>query len=132
MSELRNVAVRALKNESHILYDARIHQRVVNYLFTAYFTSPYPEEIVAVEMWACYRHLLEGGAVSELPISLINKRAAVAAIRKILRGELVLFDDPETLDQGDHNDQREHGEQSQGEGKIEVVCPVRIGHGAGP
>jgi hypothetical protein len=129
VSELRDVAVRALSAESHIFYDANIHKQVTVWLFTAYFTSPHSERDVAVELWACYRHLLEGGKVEDLPITLLNRRLAIAMIRKILRGELPQFEDPETNQgaQYDHGEHGEHGPHEEDRAEVEVVHPVHVG-----
>lgn len=71
VSELRNSALRALAAErTRVFSNAEVHKAVVTRLFVAYLTAPLPPTQQSLEFFAVYRHLFEGGALSDIPCSL--------------------------------------------------------------
>lgn len=73
MSELRERALREkIENKGHIFYDPYPHKVIVTQLFIALETSEATEEEIAKEFYQCYKHLLDGGSVSELPINILD------------------------------------------------------------
>lgn len=71
---------------SKVFADAYLHRSVVNRIFVEYLTSPVSPREWAVEFVKVYKHLLDGGPVSEMPAPSLDPDV-VAEIEAMVRGE---------------------------------------------
>jgi hypothetical protein len=97
VSNLRDRTVRAVKAESVSVassptYD--LHRQVVVSLHVALLTSAHDERAMAEEFWRCYRHLLEGGAVDDIPLKLISRKTFLNQLQKTVQEGQSIFNDP--------------------------------------
>jgi hypothetical protein len=70
--------------------EPREHKAVTTAMFSEYLIVPEDEQKVALEFFRAYRHLFEGGALTDLPISLINRSSLIARVKASLRGQPIL------------------------------------------
>lgn len=86
--KLRERALRGLeRNKSHLLFDEKIHKRILNFLFTAYLVSPADEKDRHREFFLVYEHLIDGKPLTSAPFYVIDPSYAVSAITKIVNGD---------------------------------------------
>lgn len=96
LSGPRNRAVRAVKPPPlpppRIPFDGERQTFVCLYLNL--ITSEHPEVDIAQEFWRCYKHLLEGGTLANLPIMLIDREAFLEELARVKAQKSYLLDDP--------------------------------------
>jgi hypothetical protein len=113
--DLRDRTLRAVAREEHLFHDPVRHKAIVTYLFVELWTAPADEHAVAQQFYECYRHLVEGGRLDELPLRIIPKTLVVRAIRRILRGDqpqLALTASPETSHDDDPRDEEDRDHEA--------------------
>lgn len=76
MSQVRDRTLRAVGKQHSPPPATHDHLRqTLVLLFNILFLSSHPEQEVALEYLRCSRHLIEGGDVDTLPLSLVNREA---------------------------------------------------------
>ena len=93
LSEVRNRAFRAVKT-AKILPPAT-HDRLRQILVLLYhclFLSPSSETEIAVEYFRCSRHLIEGGDVDTLPLTLVSREVFKNKLKDALETGTILKD----------------------------------------
>jgi hypothetical protein len=126
--DLRDRTLRAVTREEHLFHDAQRHKAIVTYLFVELWTAPADEQSVAQQFYECYRHLVEGGRLDELPLRIIPQADVVRALRRILRGDepqLARMTSQENSHDDDDDERRDEGEGPPREG-LEAGEEVRI------
>lgn len=63
-------------------------------LYLHLFTSEHPEGDLAKEFWNCYRHLLEGGGLADMPLRLVNRHSFLEEVENLKAGKGLLLDYP--------------------------------------
>jgi len=105
VSNLRDTAIRGLKENSHLCFSADKHKRVFNFLYVNYFTSNANESEIALEFWRCYRHIAEGLPITTLPIFILQKENIIDQLLILLDDELqTVFRDNNVESEEDEND----------------------------
>lgn len=66
------------------------HRAVTAAMFAELLLTPASEVAVALEFFRAYRHLFEGGALTDLPVQLINRSSLIARVKASLRGKPLL------------------------------------------
>lgn len=66
------------------------HKAVTAAMFAELLLTPASEVTVALEFFRAYRHLFEGGALTDLPVHLINRSSLIARVKASLRGKPLL------------------------------------------
>lgn len=92
--QVRDRALRAVGKPSHTpipsTHDA-LRQTLV-LLFHALFLSTRPEAEVALEYFRCSRHLIEGGDVDTLPLTLVSREVFKTKLANALETGSILND----------------------------------------
>lgn len=112
---LRNRTVRALTREEHLFAEAPKHKTIVTFLFLELLLAPARKEEIAAEFFECYLHLVEGGKLADLPLTLVPKEPVIRAMRKLLRGDPMPLkesgESPNDGDRDDEHDEEDHDEE---------------------
>lgn len=94
VSQVRDRAFRAVDKNTKIIPPAthdRLRQMLV-LLYYCLFLSPEPEHEVAIEYFRCSRHLIEGGEVDTLPLTLISLEVFKTKLKNALEDGTILND----------------------------------------
>jgi hypothetical protein len=76
-------------------------------LYLNLLTSKHSEVDISTEFWRCYRHLLEGGSMDDLPVRIVNLPQLLEEVALVQKHEAHVLDDPPKK-RKEHDDDRKH------------------------
>lgn len=91
-----------------------MHKQVVNHLFVMLVTSVHDEGAIGPEFYRCYRHLVEGRPLSELPLTLADREEFLAFFHAIKAS--VSDDDPDFTQATDRISSTARGDHGEHDG----------------
>lgn len=84
--------IEAKPHNTDIPFDGE--RQVLMCLYLNLLTSTHTEVDIASEFWRCYRHLLENGAIEDLPVRIVDLEMLLEEVARVKAREQLVLDDP--------------------------------------